>query len=84
VDRLAGPYGFTRQVEDVAVSSSETILSDLIYEEGQRFYEHLQSLSPNSDEVLAVVHQHFSERRGVAPVSHVRAYRKNERSSNAA
>jgi len=77
VDQLADSCGFTRRVEDVTVSSTETVLSDLIYEEGQRFYKHLQSLSPNRDEILEDVHQHFGGSRSPAPTSGVRAYRKN-------
>jgi hypothetical protein len=79
VDQLANSCGFTLRVEDVTVSSAETVLSDLIYEEGQRFYRHLQSLSPNRDGVLAFVHQHFSEGRSSAPSSRVCAYRKSKR-----
>lgn len=83
MDRLAGTAGFERRIENQIVSSAETVLSDLVYEEGRRFYEHLQSLSWNEDAALAVIHRHFGADRTASPKTCVRAYRKNGRQRSA-
>jgi hypothetical protein len=79
VDSLASDAGFQKHIEDYDVSSEETSLSDLIYAEGMRFYNHLQSLSPNHDKALRKLHRHFSAHRTAAPKTRVRAFRKGSR-----
>jgi hypothetical protein len=79
VDELASATGFSPVIMSQCVSSSDTPLSDLVYDEGCFFYRHLQSLSPNTDmknEKLAAIHHHYERSRSTAPISSVRAYRK--------
>lgn len=76
VDRLARTAGFQRRIANEKVSCSDTSLSDLVYNEGQEFYRHLQSLSTNTDVLLRALHQHFTDQCTPNPTSGLWVYRK--------
>ena len=76
MDQLASDAGFQLKVPGKAVSSSESEIAGRVYEEGQRFYQHLQELAPNQDDGTRVVRRHFENSRKPAPSSQLWAYRK--------
>ena len=43
VDKLNKSAGFNKRIDNQTVSSSETTISNLVYEEARQFYEYLQS-----------------------------------------
>ena len=76
VDRLAYEAGFLRTIVDQRVTNGDSVLAEIAYNFGRRFYEYLQGLSPNSEACLDIVHKHYSRERGASPISNIRAYRK--------
>lgn len=77
VGRLAESAGFERKtIMDDSVSSSESIVSGRVYEEGQRVYRYLQELSPNEDQSIQAVHSHFQESSILTSYSKLQVYRK--------
>ena len=78
VDRLAVPAGFQLKVEGCPVSSSDSEVSDRVYEEGQQFYEFLKEFAPNecNNEEIREIKAHFEKSRSSAPCSQVWVYRK--------
>ena len=78
VDRLAVTAGFQLKVEGHFVSSSDSEVSDSVYEEGQQFYEFLKDLAPNecNNEEIRKIKAHFEKSRSSAPCSQVWVYRK--------
>ena len=76
MDQLASEAGFQLKIGDKTVSSSDSETADRVYEEGQRFYKHLQELSPNKDDDTQKVRNHFEGSRRCASSSELRAYRK--------
>ena len=47
-----------------------------MYQEGRRFYRHLQELSPNEEDDTRKVRDYYEKSRGTAPISQLWAYRK--------
>ena len=87
LDQLAVPAGFQLKVEGELVSSSDRKeIDDRVYEEGQRFYEHLKSFIPLKERYAEDADKDVNIRREVradfegsccsAPSSQVRIYRK--------
>lgn len=78
VDRLAVTAGFQLKVESHFVSSSDSEVSDRVYEEGRRFYEFLKKLAPNecNNKEIRAIKAHFEKSPRSAPSSQVWAYRK--------
>ena len=77
-DRLAKPAGFELEIHRETVSCKDSEFACRVFEEGRRFYEFLQRLSPNEDSATEEIRKEFE---GPAPghfsSSEIRAYRKH-------
>jgi hypothetical protein len=79
VNRLVKPAGFQLVVAGEQISSANTIVADRIYEEGVKFFKHLQELAPDAaaeTQETRRVKSHFTKSRQGAPSSQLWAYRK--------
>ena len=78
VNRLARYSGFRLILEECEVSSSDSSVADRVFEEGKRFYDHLDAIVPNpcEDSETQKIYRHFTKSRGRYSSSQVRAYRK--------
>ena len=77
-NRLAKEAGFELKIRGKTVSCKKSEFACRVFEEGHKFYDFLQRLSPNKDEATKDIRDEFE---GRVPVrfssSGVRAYRKH-------
>ena len=77
VGQLAESAGFERKtLKDDIVSSAKSVVSDRVYEEGQRIYNYLQELAPNEDQNIQAAHSHFQGSDILTSYSKLQVYRK--------
>ena len=82
-DRLAKAAGFEMEINDAAVSCTNSEVAGRVFEEGRRFYKFLQRLSQNNDDATKKVRQEFEEQKQFSfSSSEVRAYRKHRHVRN--
>lgn len=84
MDDIAKSTGFEQTVASHDVSIKDSVVEDRVYQEGQRFYKHLQSLAPNpnKDAHTQTVCSYFDGHRDRPRSSRLIAYKKfrNQRS----
>lgn len=78
IDGLAKKAGFQICLQDEEVSTVGTEIAERVFEEGERIYQHLQQLSPNSstDPSIKRLRKYFAAGKHNARPTWMRAYRK--------
>ena len=79
VNDLAKSAGFELKISEQQVSSVNTAVSDLVFNEGVKIYEYLLSLAPNGPDLThetQMIQDHFTRTRKATPSSQLWVYRK--------